>query len=64
MPLYLYRCDRCGTEQEEIQKFDAPKEMRCADEKCEGTARRSISAGSFHLKGGGWAKDGYSSGEP
>lgn len=60
MPLYQYKCDRCGTETEDIEKFDAPKEKPCSEEKCEGTAKRQLGVSNFQLSGGGWSKDGYS----
>lgn len=64
VPLYQYTCDRCGIETEEIEKFDAPKKNPCATEGCNGVQHRRLSAGSFHLKGGGWSDDGYSNGKP
>ncbi|MBL8976577.1 MAG: zinc ribbon domain-containing protein, partial [Myxococcales bacterium] len=30
-------------------------------EKCNGTLERAVTAAAFHLKGGGWYKDGYAS---
>ena len=60
MPIYEYTCSECEHEFEELQKFsDNPKET-CPF--CGKTAaKRKVSASAFHLKGGGWYKDGYSS---
>ena len=59
MPIYEYRCISCGYEFEEVQKFSDPSFEECPD--CgEKTAEKQVSMSSFHLKGGGWYKDGYS----
>ena len=59
MPIYEYLCASCGFHFEEVQKFnDLPLEY-CPD--CgEKSASRQVSMSAFHLKGGGWYKDGYS----
>ncbi len=57
MPIYEYRCDRCGKEFEAWQKFsDAPIET-C--ESCGGHASKMISQSSFILKGSGWYVTDY-----
>jgi putative FmdB family regulatory protein len=57
MPIYEYRCEKCGREFEEWQKFsDTPVEA-CAE--CGGKARRLISQSSFVLKGTGWYVTDY-----
>lgn len=57
MPIYEYRCDRCGKEFEAWQKFsDAPIES-C--EFCGGHASKMISQSSFILKGSGWYVTDY-----
>ena len=64
MPLYEYRCSKCGEKFEVIQKFsDAPLTVH---EACGGTVERLISLSGFSLKGSGWyatdyAKSGSSS---
>lgn len=59
MPIYEYLCKSCGHEFEEVQKFSDPSLDECPD--CgKNTAERQVSMSSFHLKGGGWYKDGYS----
>ena len=59
MPIYEYLCASCGYQFEEVQKFNEPPLEECPD--CgKKSARRQISMSAFHLKGGGWYKDGYS----
>ncbi|MCA9718585.1 MAG: zinc ribbon domain-containing protein [Myxococcales bacterium] len=62
MPIYAYRCTQCGAEPEYIQKFSDPPMKTC--EVCGGELVRQITAAAFHLKGGGWYKDGYASTKP
>lgn len=59
MPIYAYHCQNCGADVEYIQKFSDPPMTVC--EKCEGKLERAVTAAAFHLKGGGWYKDGYAS---
>ena len=59
MPIYEYLCATCGYQFEEVQKFNEPPLEECPD--CgKKSARRQISMSAFHLKGGGWYKEGYS----
>ena len=63
MPIYEYGCAECDHEFEEMQKFSDPPLQDCPQ--CEQpTAQRKISMSAFHLKGGGWYKDGYGSSKP
>ena len=63
MPIYEYVCQSCGKEFEEMQRFsDAPLEQCLCDEKA--PVQRKVSKSAFHLKGGGWYKDGYGSAKP
>jgi putative FmdB family regulatory protein len=60
MPLYEYRCERCGKVFEVLQKFsDAPLETH-AD--CGGHVERLISAPAFQFKGSGWYVTDYAHG--
>lgn len=59
MPIYEYRCQDCGAEFEYQQRMSDDPKTVC--ENCSGTLERLISRTSFHLKGGGWYKDLYSS---
>jgi putative FmdB family regulatory protein len=66
MPIYEYRCPLCEREVEKLQRMSEPPP------KCDGVGsddeklhdpvpmKKIVSASSFALKGGGWAKDGYS----
>ena len=59
MPIYEYLCTSCGYQFEEVQKFSEPPLDECPD--CgKNSAKRQVSMSAFHLKGGGWYKDGYS----
>ena len=60
MPLYEYECDSCHNEIELIQKVDDEPVEECPH--ChEHSLKKKPSLNSFHLKGGGWYKDGYGS---
>ena len=60
MPIYEYGCQQCGYDFEEMQKFTDPPLEHCPE--CGNlTAQRKVSVSAFHLKGGGWYKDGYGS---
>lgn len=59
MPIYEYECTECGNIEEVVQKMSDAPLTRC--KKCSGTLRKLISHSSFHLKGGGWYADAYSS---
>ncbi len=53
MPIYAYRCERCGHAKDVIQKFsDAPLTL-CPE--CGADAfRKQLTAPAFQLKGSGW----------
>jgi putative FmdB family regulatory protein len=60
MPIYEYKCDRCGEVFEVRQKFsDQPL---TAHEKCGGAVERVISAPAFQFKGSGWYVTDYAKG--
>jgi putative FmdB family regulatory protein len=60
MPTYEYVCKACNHEFEKEQRIsDAPLKT-CPQCKAK-QAKRLISRTSFHLKGGGWYSDLYSS---
>lgn len=62
MPIYAYRCLKCAAEPEFIQKMSDPPMTEC--ESCGGELVRKVTSAAFHLKGGGWYKDGYASAKP
>jgi putative FmdB family regulatory protein len=57
MPLYEYRCSKCGKTFEAIQKFSDPP--LAVHEGCGGPVERLISTSSFQLKGSGWYATDY-----
>ena len=59
MPLYEYRCEACGGNEEKLQPLSAPSEHNCS--RC-GAAlgmKRQLSVAAFSLTGGGWYAQGY-----
>ncbi|HEY7698540.1 MAG TPA: FmdB family zinc ribbon protein [Vicinamibacteria bacterium] len=52
MPIYEYRCTKCGHRFEAIQKVNDPPLSKC--EKCKGKAERLISSPAIQFKGSGW----------
>lgn len=68
MPLYEYRCKKCGHQFEKIQTFSAPDEKECPV--CKGELERLISAPAIQFKGAGWyvtdyaGKGGSKTGKP
>ncbi|WP_417916760.1 FmdB family zinc ribbon protein [Candidatus Electronema sp. JC] len=60
MPVYEYRCSACERVFEVQQKISDPPLTTCSE--CGGGVKKLVSASAFHLKGGGWYADGYSSG--
>lgn len=57
MPLYEYRCRKCGAQIERIRRFsDAPLET-C--ESCGGQLERLISSSAIQFKGSGWYVNDY-----
>ena len=57
MPLYEYRCRKCGIQVEKIQKFsDSPLETCAA---CGGQLERLLSTPALRFKGSGWDVTNY-----
>ncbi len=61
MPIYEYRCGKCGNQIEVMQKFSDPAPSPCAKCNAADSFEKLISHTSFQLKGGGWYSDLYSS---
>jgi len=59
VPIYVYECASCGERFEYMQSMSEPAKTVC--EKCSGKLEKIIVPIAFHLKGGGWYKDLYSS---
>lgn len=52
MPIYEYRCTKCGHRFEAIQKVSDTPLSKC--EKCKGKAERLVSSPAIQFKGTGW----------
>ncbi|MEN9797139.1 MAG: hypothetical protein RL653_835 [Pseudomonadota bacterium] len=61
MPIYEYACGACGKLNEVIQKVGDPAPESCDGCDARGQMSKVISRSAFHLKGGGWYSDLYSS---
>jgi putative FmdB family regulatory protein len=60
MPVYEYECLSCGKVHEIRQGFNDEPLNECPD--CNGSLKKLISMSSFVLKGSGWYKTDYASG--
>ena len=61
MPIYEYRCSKCGKELEIMHKVSDPTPAVCPECQAQGSLERLVSRSAFHLKGGGWYSDLYGS---
>ncbi len=61
MPIYEYKCQKCGHALEVMAKVSDPAPAKC--EQCGelNTMERLVSRTNFQLKGGGWYSDLYAS---
>jgi putative FmdB family regulatory protein len=57
MPLYEYKCKKCGHQFEKIQKFSDKMVKKCPD--CGGVVEQMISAPAVQFKGTGWYVTDY-----
>ncbi len=57
MPIYEYKCKKCGKEFEVFQGITDPAEKSCRF--CKGSVHKLMSLSSFHLKGSGWYATDY-----
>lgn len=57
MPLYEYKCAKCGKRFEKIESISAPERQKCP--KCGGRAERQIAAPAIQFKGSGWYVTDY-----
>ncbi len=62
MPIYEYKCQKCGKEFEEFQGITEPAISRCRF--CKGPVSKLLSLSSFHLKGSGWYVTDYGGKKP
>jgi putative FmdB family regulatory protein len=59
VPLYEYRCKKCGHAFEQIQKFSDPLVTDCPQCKAKGTVEQLMSRSSVRFKGSGWYATDY-----
>jgi putative FmdB family regulatory protein len=59
VPLYEYRCKKCGHAFEQIQKFSDPLVADCPHCKAKGTVEQLMSRSSVRFKGSGWYATDY-----
>jgi putative FmdB family regulatory protein len=59
LPLYPYRCTKCGHKFEKIQSFKSEPEKACP--KCGGVLERPLTVPGFNFKGAGWYVNDYAS---
>lgn len=52
MPIYEYKCSKCGKTFEALQPISAAPLRHCIH--CRGRVKKMISQSSFHFKGSGW----------
>jgi len=52
MPIYEYRCLKCGKTFEALQAVSAEPISKCIH--CRGQAKKIVSLSSFQFKGNGW----------
>jgi len=57
MPIYEYKCQKCGEEFEVFQGIADPAVKSCKF--CKGSVQKLMSLSSFHLKGNGWYATDY-----
>ncbi len=57
MPIYEYRCLKCNSEFEQLQKFTDAPVSHCPH--CGGQVKKLMSHSSFQLKGSGWYLTDY-----
>ncbi len=57
MPLYEYKCQKCGHQFEKIQKYSDRMVKKCPD--CGGRVEQMITAPAVQFKGTGWYVTDY-----
>ena len=57
MPIYEFRCKKCGNQIEVIQKMSDKPPAKC--KKCGGRLEKMISQTTFQFKGEGWYVTDY-----
>jgi putative FmdB family regulatory protein len=57
MPLYEYKCTKCGSVFEVLQKFSDPPLKKCIH--CQGSVKKLLSPPALQFKGNGWYVTDY-----
>lgn len=57
MPLYEYKCTKCGAVFELMQKVNDPPLLKCVH--CQGPVKKLLSPPSIQFKGSGWYVTDY-----
>ena len=57
MPLYEYKCRKCKSVLEVLQKLNDPPKKKCPT--CEGPLKKIISSSTIQFKGSGWYVTDY-----
>jgi len=57
LPLYEYKCVKCGHRFEKIERLSAPTSQKCP--KCGKKAERQLSSPAIQFKGSGWYVTDY-----
>lgn len=62
MPIYEYKCRKCGKQFEAFQGITEPELKSCKF--CKGKVNKLVSLSSFALKGSGWYTTDYAGKKP
>jgi putative FmdB family regulatory protein len=62
MPIYEYKCQKCGNQFEVFQGISDPEVKSCKF--CKGKVQKMVSLSSFNLKGSGWYVTDYKGKKP
>jgi putative FmdB family regulatory protein len=62
MPIYEYKCRKCGKQFEAFQGITEPELKSC--KYCKGKVNKLVSLSSFSLKGSGWYVTDYAGKKP
>jgi len=62
MPIYEYKCQKCGKQFEAFQGITEPELKACKF--CKGKVHKLVSLSSFSLKGTGWYVTDYAGKKP
>jgi len=64
MPMYEYHCEKCGHEEEVLQKFSDDPLTDCPQCGSKNSLHKKIFAAGFQLKGTGWYETDFKDKKP